>query len=77
MKHFYTILFWEKGKWRNECVLYPTKKEAERRKRFILLNMVQKNTDEQGNLKCQHFQEHEVQIFKIGEKVIFKKEERA
>ena len=74
MKNFYTILYFEKGEWHNECVLYPTKKEAEKRKKFILVNMVQEYQNEEGKTLYKHFGEYEVQIFKIVEKVIFKKE---
>ena len=62
MKHFYTILFWEKGKWRNECVLYPTKKEAEQRRRFFLQNFMQEC---EGGWRF--YDETEVLIFKVKE----------
>ena len=75
MRNFYTILFWEKGKWHNECVLYPDKKRAERRKRFILHYILQEYQDKEGNTRYKHFGQNEVQIFKVEEKVIFKKEE--
>ena len=76
MKNFYTILYFELGKWHNECVLYPTKEKAERRKKFIQRYILQEFQDEEGNTRYKHYGEHEVQIFKVGEKVIYKKEEK-
>ena len=76
MRNFYTILFWEKGKWHNECVLYPTKKEAERRKKFIQRYILQEYQNEEGKTLYKHFGEYEVQIFKLCEKIIYRKEEK-
>lgn len=49
----YIITIKDGLKWKNECFVYSTKKEAERRKKFIL-----------SMLKIE---ENEIQIFKVKE----------
>ena len=62
MKTSYTLLFREEGIWHRECSLYPTKKEAERRRRFFLQNFMQKC---EGGWRF--YDETEVLIFKVKE----------
>ena len=62
MKNTYTILFREEGTWHRECSLYPTKKEAEQRRRFFLQNFMQEC---EGGWRF--YDETEVLIFKVKE----------
>ena len=66
MRNTYTILFREEGIWHRECSLYPTKKEAEQRRRFILQNFMQE-IEAKGKIRHRPYRNDEIEIVEIKE----------
>ena len=66
MRKVYTIIFFFCGRWRNEGILYPSRKAAEKRKEFILQNFMQE-IEAKGKIRHRPYRNDEIEIVEIKE----------
>ena len=66
MRRLYTIIFFFCGRWRNEGIVYSSRKAAEKRKSFILLNFMQE-IEEGGKVRHRLYRKNEIEIVEVKE----------